>query len=196
MRLTKIYTKVGDKGTTLLANGERVSKAALRIEAYGTLDELNAVVGLLRDHLASAAVTDHARFDRQLAMVQNELFDLGSELATPVKALDTTRQLVVGPSEIARLEQEMDRMNETLPPLANFVLPGGHVVNSQAHLARTVCRRAERRLVQLREDEAEVRPETQIYLNRLSDWLFVLSRALSHALGVAEVLWDQRKAPR
>ena len=196
MRLTKIYTKIGDKGTTLLANGDRVSKADARIEAYGTVDELNAVVGLLRDGVRSSALRGAEPFDRMLFLVQNELFDLGSELATPSQVLDLSRQKVVSAAEIARLEQEIDEMNGKLAPLANFVLPGGHLTNSQAHLARTVCRRAERALVRFRESTPEVRGDTQIYLNRLSDWFFVLSRALSQAAGAPEVLWDQKRLER
>lgn len=175
-----------------MATGEKVSKSSRRIEAYGTIDELNAVVGMLRDALTSGkpsqAPDDLAA---QLLLIQNELFDLGGELAVTNKFLDTSKQQVVGPSEIRRLEMDMDRMNESLPPLENFILPGGHIVNSTAHLARTVCRRAERRLVELAEHE-DVRDEAKIYLNRLSDWLFVACRALSARLEVREVLWNQR----
>ena len=192
MRLTKIYTKVGDKGMTMLASGVKVPKDSPRIECYGTVDELNSFLGLLRDTLATAA-TKTASFDeliRQLAVVQNEIFDLGGELATPLPALDLTRQQVVGAAQIARLEQEMDAYNEALPPLANFVLPGGHPANSLAHVCRTVCRRAERLLVALAAVET-VRDDPRIYLNRLSDWLFVVSRVASQRLGCPEVLWRQ-----
>lgn len=187
MRLTKIYTKVGDKGTTLLANGERVPKDSLRIESYGNVDELNSFLGLLRDGLAA----EGERFQdllAQLSLIQNEIFDVGGELATPAPALDTTRQRVVTKAAISRLENEMDAFNEALPPLANFVLPGGHPANSLAHVCRTVCRRAERGVVALAAAEP-VRDDVRIYLNRLSDWLFVLSREISKRLGVPEVLW-------
>lgn len=197
MRLTKIYTKVGDKGTTLLASGERVSKASPRIEAYGTVDELNAVVGMLRDVLQErVSQTKTARCDdihARLLVIQNELFDLGGELSTPAKVLNAARQSVVSAASIARLEAEMDEMNEHLPPLENFVLPGGHLANSVAHLARTVCRRAERCVVSLAEIE-DVRDDARVYLNRLSDWLFVICREVSFRFKVPETLWQQKKS--
>jgi len=193
MRLSKIYTKTGDQGGTMLASGERISKTARRIEAYGTVDELNACVGMLRDSLRSEAGLKTSWIATSLSRIQNELFDLGGELATPTRVLNPERQKLLGADDIKLLEQEIDTSNESLPPLANFVLPGGHLCNSTAHLARTVCRRAEREVVRLRAEENDVRVETQIYLNRLSDWLFVVSRALSHELKVPEVLWDQRK---
>jgi len=197
MRLTKIYTKVGDKGSTMLASGAFVPKNAPRIEAYGTVDELNACVGLLRDTLVEFAPSGapHEKSFRgivaALLQIQNELFDVGGELATPTEVLDTTKQQVVGPDAIARLEREMDAFNEQLAPLANFVLPGGHRANSLAHVARTVCRRAERRLVSLTGVES-IRTEPCIYLNRLSDWFFVVSRIISQSLSTPEVLWKQK----
>ena len=192
MRLTKIYTKVGDRGTTMLASGELVSKDAIRIHAYGTVDELNSVIGMLRDQLVM--ISGESKKDdliKMLYQVQNELFDVGGELATPLKILDPLRQKVVSPAEVSRLEVEIDAMNQHLPPLENFVLPGGHIANSTAHLARTVCRRAERHVVELAESE-DVRPDVKIYLNRLSDWLFVLCREISFRQGIKEVIWDQR----
>lgn len=193
MRLTKIYTKIGDKGGTTLASGEKISKAALRIESYGTVDELNSWIGLLRDQMRLQAELSGHWLVQSLERIQNELFDLGGELATPTKHLNTEKQHVVSANDVARLEQEIDSINEHLPALANFVLPGGHVCNSTAHIARTVCRRAERELVRLRIDEPDVRGETQIYLNRLSDWLFVMSRLVSQQLGCPEVLWQQSR---
>ncbi len=197
MRLTKIYTKVGDKGTTLLASGVKVPKDSPRIDCYGTVDELNSFLGLLRDTLAE---TNHALLRdvfpdllKQFALIQNECFDLGGELATPLDVLDPTRQQVVTATAIARLEREMDAYNESLEPLANFVLPGGHRANSLAHVCRTVCRRAERGIVALANSGEAVREEPRIYLNRLSDWLFVVSRVISARLGVPEVLWAQGK---
>jgi cob(I)alamin adenosyltransferase len=193
VRLTKIYTKIGDKGGTTLATGEKISKAALRLEAYGTVDELNSWMGLLRDQLKlQSAFHDHW-LDQSLERIQNELFDLGGELATPTQHLNIEKQRVVSAEDVSVLEQEIDSVNEHLEPLANFVLPGGHVCNSTAHLARTVCRRAERELVRLRIDEPDVRGETQIYLNRLSDWLFVMGRLISQRLGCPEVLWQQKR---
>jgi cob(I)alamin adenosyltransferase len=191
MRLTKIYTKVGDKGTTLLASGAKVPKDSLRIETYGTVDELNSFLGLLRDALTDAGKEPFADITAKLYVIQNEIFDLGGELATPLEILNTERQQVVNAASIARLEAEIDALNEPLPPLANFVLPGGHQANSVAHVCRTVCRRAERLIVALARDE-KVRDEPRIYLNRLSDWLFVVGRVISARLGLPEVLWQQR----
>lgn len=192
MRLSKIYTKVGDKGTTMLASGAKVSKSSARIEAYGTIDELNSVVGMLRDTLMSDPAQNFADLVTKLHTIQNELFDVGGELSTPIEILNIDKQQVIKNSQIKRLEDEMDQANEHLKPLENFVLPGGHFANSTAHLARTVCRRAERRVIALAEQET-VRAEVRIYLNRLSDWLFVMCREISHRLGIAEVLWQQKK---
>ncbi len=193
MRLTRIYTKIGDQGTTMLASGEKVSKSAQRIEAYGTVDELNSWVGFLRDQVRIEEAFANHWLDGSLARIQNQLFDLGSELATPTEHLKPERQALIATHDIETLEREMDLCQETLPPLANFVLPGGHSSNSLAHLARTVCRRAEREVVRLRQEEPAVRLETQIFLNRLSDWFFVISRLLSQKLKCPEVLWQQRK---
>jgi cob(I)alamin adenosyltransferase len=189
IRLSKIYTKVGDKGTTLLATGQRVSKSHVRIEAYGSVDELNAVVGLLNDDLDESIFSE---IKSSLLKIQNELFDVGGELSVPVDVLDTSKQQVIQQEAIARLEREMDEFNLKLPPLENFVLPGGHRANSLAHLCRTVCRRSERAVVRMSEQEA-VRDEVRIYLNRLSDWFFVLSREISRRLNVGEVLWAQNR---
>ncbi len=193
MRLTKIYTKTGDQGMTALASGEKISKAALRLEAYGTVDELNSWIGLLRDQVQLLVAFQGHWLDKSLERIQNELFDLGGELATPTQFLNLERQKVVSKDDVSVLESEIDSINEQLQPLANFVLPGGHTCNSTAHIARTVCRRAERDLVRLCLDEPQIRGETQIYLNRLSDWLFVISRFISHQLGCAEVLWQQKR---
>ena len=190
VRLSKIYTRVGDKGSTLLATGERVLKSNVRIEAYGTVDELNSMVGFLRDSI----VDDPRLLDlcEPLTKIQNELFDIGGELSVPLDVLDTQRQQVVAMADVERLEQEMDAFNELLKPLENFVLPGGHLANSTTHIVRTVCRRAERAVVRMSEQDA-VRDEVRIYLNRLGDWFFVLSREISRRLGVPEVLWAQNK---
>ncbi len=190
VRLSKIYTRVGDKGSTLLATGERVLKSNVRIEAYGTVDELNSMVGFLRDSI----IDDRRLLDicEPLTKIQNELFDIGGELSVPLDVLDTQRQQVVSMADVGRLEQEMDAFNELLKPLENFVLPGGHLANSTTHIVRTVCRRAERAVVRMSEQDA-VRDEVRIYLNRLGDWFFVLSREISRRLGVPEVLWAQNK---
>lgn len=174
----------------MLATGERVLKSNVRIEAYGTVDELNSMVGFLRDSIASdQRLSDLCEL---LSKIQNELFDVGGELSVPLDVLDTRRQQVVSLADVTRLEQEMDAFNELLPPLENFVLPGGHLANSTAHIVRTVCRRAERAVVRMSEQDA-VRDEIRIYLNRLGDWFFVLSREISRRLGVPEVLWAQNK---
>jgi cob(I)alamin adenosyltransferase len=196
MRLTKIYTKVGDGGLTSLSSGVRVSKSDLRIEAYGTVDELNAFIGSLKDQIQLAMCQNQKEeilqgVSQELLQIQNELFDIGGELSFP-QDFDTSKLNLVGLTEIARLESSMDSMNASLKPLANFVLPGGHLINSSCHISRTVCRRAERVIVHLSES-SKVRSEIQIYLNRLSDWLFVTCRFLSMELAIDEVLWDQKK---
>lgn len=193
MRLTKIYTKIGDKGTTMLASGASVAKDHVRIEAYGAVDELNAFVGELKDMCVPESKVS-PKIIEALFKVQQELFDVGGELATPSEVLNTDRQQVVLMSDIQRLEREIDFFNETLEPLKNFVLPGGHPLNSKAHVCRTVCRRAERLIVKLSKEET-IREEVGIYVNRLSDWFFVLSRVFSKELGREEVLWNQKRRP-
>lgn len=190
MRLSKIYTKIGDGGSTLLAGGKRIAKDDPRLEAYGTIDELNAFLGLLRDTLRDTDARAFSDLDRCFGKIQNEMHDLGGELSTPMESLDVSRQQVVTKESIQRLEQEIDVFNEPLPPLANFVLPGGHRANALAHVCRTICRRAERHIVAMART-APLRDEPRIYVNRLSDWLFVAGRVISARLGVHEVLWHQ-----
>lgn len=192
MRLTKIYTKVGDQGSTMLAGGSMTGKDSLRIDCYGTVDELNSFLGLWRDTLclASNRADQFKDLLSQLAVIQNEMHDLGGELSTPLERLNLAKQQVVTAVAIGRLEKEIDFYNEALPPLMNFVVPGGHQANSLANVCRTICRRAERLLVKLSRTEA-VRDEPRIYLNRLSDWLFVAGRVISKRLDVPEVLWHQ-----
>jgi cob(I)alamin adenosyltransferase len=189
--ISKVYTKAGDAGQTSLASGERVSKAAGRVRAYGEVDELNCVIGLCRLELgrdpgATRAGADglSARVDAQLGRIQQELFNLGAELATSSDA-----RLVVEDRHVKALERDLDELNAALQPLRSFILPGGGPTATAAHLARTVCRRAERELVALAASEP-VRAETIRYLNRLSDYLFVLARAVAEAFGYGEVLWD------
>lgn len=192
MRITRVYTKTGDKGTTSLADGSRVSKADLRLETYGTVDELNALVGVCRSSLQESRVlqaSSIAMLDTWLECVQNDLFNLGGDLATPI-ASRWENMIVVGESEITRLEKMIDELQEVLPPLREFVLPGGTRINADLHLARTVCRRAERIAVQL-QDHAEINPQAVPFLNRLSDFLFVASRWVQHQSGVAEVTWKK-----
>ncbi|HMO38976.1 MAG TPA: cob(I)yrinic acid a,c-diamide adenosyltransferase [Saprospiraceae bacterium] len=179
----KIYTKTGDQGETSLFGGKRLPKHHLRIEAYGTVDELNSWVGLLRDSTADESVQS------LLKNVQDRLFTLGSNLASdPDKDMLTPDILE---ADVTALETAMDEMNETLPPLKNFILPGGHPTVSHAHIARCVCRRAERQVVALAQNEP-VEMIVVRYLNRLSDYLFVLARKLATDLGAAEVVWKPR----
>ena len=180
----KIYTKTGDKGLTSLIGGTRVPKSSLRIECYGTVDELNSYVGLVRDQDVNAARRP------LLKEIQDRLFTIGSALAAdPEKSKMKLPDLHA--ADITLLEDEMDRLNLDLPELRAFILPGGHPAVSHAHVARCVCRRAERLVIHLSE-ESFVAELVAVYLNRLSDFLFVLSRAMAHELGVEEVTWQAR----
>ncbi len=188
VRLTRIYTKGGDAGQTSLGRGERVAKHDARVEAYGTTDELNAVLGLARSSLArDGGEPDRlAEADAMLARVQNDLFDLGADLCT-IDAKAGSEALRVVAAQTERLEREIDSMNGELKPLDSFILPGGGVAASWLHLARTVARRAERRMTALAVDQS-VNPEAIKYVNRLSDHLFVLARRLNDN-GASDVLW-------
>jgi len=185
VRLTRIYTRGGDKGETSLGDGSRVPKQALRVEAYGTVDEANAAVGLARLH----ADTDT---DAMLARIQNDLFDLGADLCTPEESgrgkAAKGGALRIAAAQVARLEGEIDRMNAGLRPLDSFILPGGTPTAAYLHLARTVTRRAERLVCALAAEET-VNPEAIKYLNRLSDHLFVLGRRVNDN-GARDVLWQ------
>jgi cob(I)alamin adenosyltransferase len=183
-RLSKIYTRTGDDGSTGLGDGSRVAKDSARVEAYGTVDELNSTIGMV---LACDGVDDAVR--ETLTQVQHELFDLGGELCIPGMAM-------INDADISRLEEVLDQFNDPLPPLKDFILPGGGMAASCCHLARTVCRRAEREVIALGRVES-VRPQTQRYLNRLSDLLFVLCRVLARSSGHGEVLWqhERRRKP-
>ncbi|MBK7811904.1 MAG: cob(I)yrinic acid a,c-diamide adenosyltransferase [Saprospiraceae bacterium] len=177
----KIYTKTGDKGQTALFGGKRVYKDDIRVEAYGCLDELNSHVGMLRALMASGFP------DEILAMVQNDLFIMGSHIATDPEK----KNLKLPPireDSIQQLEQGIDQMELTLEPLKNFILPGGSTAIAQAHICRTVCRMTERRVVSLSKEE-NVEPTIIIYLNRLSDFFFVVSRYIAHQTGVKDILW-------
>jgi cob(I)alamin adenosyltransferase len=180
----KIYTKTGDKGETSLFGGERVSKDELRIEAYGTVDELNSVVGSAR------AFNDSAEMDDILGEIQYRLFVLGADLATPPGGRNTSVPRISG-RDVAFVEKKIDEIEAHLDPLKSFILPGGSKTASLLHLARTVCRRAERLVVSLRK-RGETSEETVIYLNRLSDFLFVLARYANKTGKVAETLWNPR----
>ena len=187
--INKVYTKFGDAGQTMLASGDSVLKSSLRVNAYGDVDELNAVVGLL--HLEIDPSSDSlVKIAASLIRIQQELFNLGAELATP-SAAETLPKLRIEERHIEALEHDIDAHNEALEALRSFILPGGGRAATTAHLARTVCRRAERSLVALTQSEA-VRPHTLRYLNRLSDLFFVLSRALAKAYKQPELLWDPK----
>jgi cob(I)alamin adenosyltransferase len=182
-RLSKIYTRTGDDGSTGLGDGSRVPKDSARVAAYGTVDELNSTIGMV---LACEGVPPEVR--EALTQVQHELFDLGGELCIPGMAM-------VQDADIARLEAVLDALNEPLPPLKEFILPGGGMAAACGHLARTVCRRAEREVITLAHAET-IRPQPQRYLNRLSDLLFVICRVLARAAGQGEVLWQHERRPR
>src|SRR5258706_530582 len=177
----KIYTKKGDTGKTSLIGGTRVSKNHIRIEAYGTVDELNSWIGLVREETKDKATKDI------LFRVQNKLFDTGSLLAADPEN-NKMKLPQLSEADVVLLEKEIDKMNEALPPIKNFLLPGGHTAVSHCHIARCVCRRAERRVTDLAEASA-VEPVIIKYLNRLSDYLFVLSRKLAADYHAEEILW-------
>lgn len=181
-RLSKIYTRTGDDGTTGLGDGARVPKDSARVAAYGTVDELNSAIGIV----LACELPDRVR--EVLTQVQHDLFDLGGELCIPGMAM-------VHADDIERLEHVLDAFNEDLPPLKDFILPGGGMAAAHCHLARTICRRAEREAVTLARVDA-VRAEAVRYLNRLSDLLFVLARVLARASGHGEVLWQHERRKR
>jgi cob(I)alamin adenosyltransferase len=180
VKLTRIYTRGGDKGKTSLGDGTRVAKQSLRVEAYGTVDEANAALGLARLHVAGDE-------DAMLGRIQNDLFDLGADLCTPESGRRAAGALRIVAAQVKRLETEIDRMNAELAPLTSFILPGGSPAAAYLHLARTVSRRAERLVCALAAAEP-VNPEAIKYLNRLSDHLFVLGRRLN-GNGAQDVLW-------
>lgn len=177
----KIYTRTGDAGQTGLFSGRRLSKADPRVEAYGTVDELNACIGLLRDHLTDASVADK-ELREELLVQQQQLFAIGAALADDREG----KAYEVPANAATELEEHMDRMDEVLPKMTHFILPGGSPAVSFCHLARTVCRRAERRAVEV----PGVDPAVVVYLNRLSDYLFVVSRYIGKLSGIAEIKWQ------
>lgn len=180
VRLNKIYTRTGDQGTAALGNGERRKKSDLRFAAIGEVDEANAAIGLARLHA-------HADLDRTLARVQNDLFDLGADLAVPEGGEKGKSRLRVAAAQVTRLEEEIDRYNAELAPLTSFVLPGGTAAAAALHFARTVTRRAERALVAL-DGHEPLNPAAIVYINRLSDFLFVAAR-FANDQGAGDVLW-------
>ena len=182
----KIYTKTGDLGKTSLIGGTKVPKSHIRIETYGTVDELNSYIGLVSDHITD----NHTKIILQ--EIQDRLFTIGSSLACDPDKEPLMKIPDLKEEDINLLEREMDKMNDVLPPMKFFVLPGGHVAVSTTHVARCVCRRAERLCVNMQEHELFVEPLVIKYLNRLSDYLFVLARYVGHLLGVEEIAWRPR----
>ncbi|SRR5690606_5093132 len=182
----KIYTKTGDKGSTSLIGGTKVSKSHMRIEAYGTVDELNSYVGLCRDLL------DNEEMRAELQEIQDRLFTIGSSLACDPNKEPLLKIPDLKESDLQFLEQSIDKMNEVLPVMKSFILPGGHPTVSHFHVARCICRRAERACVRLQAENQEIEPLIIKYLNRLSDYLFVVARFCGHNLNVAEIPWKAR----
>ncbi len=188
VKLNKIYTKTGDDGTTGLVSGQRVAKDDLRVEAFGSVDEVNAAIGLARSRLKQ----NNPQIDEMLSRIQNDLFDLGADLATPaIKDEAEGKVLRIQPQQVARIEQEIDQLNGELEPLTSFILPGGKQGVAELHLARTVCRRAERVMVSLAKSE-NINNDACPYINRLSDFLFVASRYINDC-GAADILWTPGK---
>jgi cob(I)alamin adenosyltransferase len=183
--LSKIYTRTGDDGTTALGSGRRVSKYDLRVEAYGTLDETNAAIGIARLHTKDGPPS----LDAMLARIQNDLFDLGADLCFPDETKDARGRLQVTDTQVARLESEIDALNRELEPLRSFVLPGGSPASSHLHLARTISRRSERLMVALAARQGESVGDAALrYINRLSDFLFVAAR-FANGKGKSDVMW-------
>lgn len=182
----KIYTKTGDAGKTSLIGGTKVAKSHIRIESYGTIDELNSYIGVVSDYLSD----EHSK--TILKEIQDRLFTVGSSLACDPEKEPLMKLPDLKETDVDLLETEMDRMNEVLPAMKNFILPGGHVAVSTAHVARCVCRRAERICVAMQEAEMFIDPLVIKYINRLSDYLFVLSRYIGHLLNVEEIAWKPR----
>jgi cob(I)alamin adenosyltransferase len=184
---SKIYTKTGDTGNTSLIGGTRVPKSNLRIEAYGTIDELNSYVGLCRDLLADETIRV------LLQEIQDRLFTIGSSLACDPDKEPKMKIPDLKDEDIVLLESKIDDMNAVMPVMKNFILPGGHPTVAHIHIARCICRRAERCCVRLEEEKSEVSPLILAYLNRLSDYLFVLARYAAFQLNIAEIVWKPRK---
>jgi cob(I)alamin adenosyltransferase len=182
----KIYTKTGDKGTTSLIGGTKVPKSHIRIESYGTVDELNSFIGWLSDQLSQEDIRNYLR------SIQDRLFTIGSSLACDPDKEPLMKIPDLKENDLASLEMEIDQMTDQLPPMKSFLLPAGHVIVSSAHIARTVCRRAERTCVSMVEQELFVDPLVIKYLNRLSDYLFVLARYLASQLEVKDIPWKPR----
>ena len=184
--LNKIYTKTGDDGTTALGNGERIAKSSKRVSAYGSVDELNSFIGLARSFIESDKIKE---LDKILATIQNDLFDLGADLCIPDKDKNADSLKIVK-SYVKNLEKEIDKLNSQLEPLRSFILPGGTKVSAYVHIARTIARRCEREMIELRQiEEAEISKEAVQYINRLSDFLFVAARYVNLKSDFDDILW-------
>jgi cob(I)alamin adenosyltransferase len=183
---TKIYTKTGDSGSTSLIGGTKVPKSDLRIDAYGTVDELNSWIGLINDQL------DMEEFKNELKDIQDRLFTIGSSLACDADKEPKMKLPDLHDTDIRLLEVKIDEMTAQLPPMKSFILPGGHVTVSSIHVCRTVCRRAERLLVAMQQHELFLEPKVLQYINRLSDYLFTLARYAAEKMGVLEIAWKPR----
>ena len=184
--LNKIYTKTGDDGTTALGNGERIAKSSKRVSAYGSVDELNSFIGLARSFVESDKLKE---LDKILATIQNDLFDLGADLCIPDKDKNADSLKIVK-SYVINLEKEIDKLNSQLEPLRSFILPGGTKVSAYVHIARTIARRCEREMIELRQiEEAEISKEAVQYINRLSDFLFVAARYVNLKSDFDDILW-------
>lgn len=194
MKKSMLYTRTGDRGTTALVGGTRVAKNSPRVNAYGSVDELNAHVGLVHDHVSSIAGAEEDAC--LLIRINKVMFSIGAYLATPSPQMDPDQPLpadlpapAVDEAEIEALEQAIDRLDASVPPQRTFILPGGTVAASVTHVARTVCRRAERKVLDLADTGVYVHPLVARYINRLSDYLFILARSLNHLAGVADIPW-------
>lgn len=188
MRITRVYTRTGDAGTTRLVGGSEVRKDDVRVEAYGTVDELNAVLGVVRSALGDLPAPARDRLDAALGRIQDDLFNVGTDLATPLEAR-WEGMYRIGDEDVTWLEEVLDGFNDELPPLTEFVLPGGGRAGAALHQARTVCRRAERRALPVADQQPDLLPGPIRYLNRLSDLLFVAARWAAHQAGIPEVTW-------
>lgn len=192
---SKIYTKTGDKGTTSLFGGKRVPKDFEQIEAYGTIDELNSYIGLLRDYISETSIDNKLSISSTFLEIQDRLFTIGSHLATDTEKLDKLKDMLppIFESDIIFLEQSIDEMENELEPMKSFILPGGHKIVSYCHIARCVCRRAERQVVRFLHTQPNLNQNILPYLNRLSDYLFVLARYLSKKLNAKEIPWIPKR---
>lgn len=194
MRITKVYTRTGDNGMTGLSDGSRIKKNSLRLETYGTFDELNSIVGICTQFIKDLPLEKVEMLEKWCEALQNDLFNLGGDLATPISAR-WPNMIILNEADVLQLEKMIDCCQDDLPPLREFVLPGGTQLNGFLHLARTVCRRAERLTISLQDSE-EINPSAVPYLNRLSDLFFVLSRWVQIHCKKPEITWAKQKGVR